>query len=299
MQLVEDEELEAPGGPHQLAVFAPREQKLQHHVVGEEDVGRVGPDGVAGVTPLLPGIAGEANQALALPVAPVDELAELLALAVGEGVHRVDDDGPDAAAGAAPEHLVHDRHDVGEALAGAGAGGQHVGAALLRLQDRVALVQVEEELPAAVVVVALALGLVDPEDPRTLRVEGALADQVVDRAAGPERRVELEERLRPEALALENAVDESPDPRVADLDEAPDVVPVVGDEISSQVEDVHPDPFTPCSSRARSLLRPSPEGRDRRRRGLGGKAYRPLGAGAWKECHSDNCRIKLHEIAKY
>ena len=238
MQLVEDEELEAPGGSHQLAVLTSREQKLQHHVVGEKDVGRVGPDGLAGVAPLLPGIAVEANPALAFRVAPVDELPELLVLAVGEGVHRVDDDGPDAAAGAAPEHVVHDRHDVGEALAGAGTGRQYVGTALLRLADRVALVLVEEELPAAVV----GPGLVDPEDPRALRVEGALVDEIIDRAAGPERRVELEERFRPEALGVENVVDESLDPRVTDLDEAPDVFPVVGDEISSEVEDVHPDP---------------------------------------------------------
>ena len=79
MQLVEDEELEALGGSHQLAVLASREQKLQHHVVGEKNVRGVGPDGVASFAPLLPGIAGEANQALAFRVTPVDELPELLA----------------------------------------------------------------------------------------------------------------------------------------------------------------------------------------------------------------------------
>ena len=250
MQLVEDEELEALGGSHQLAVVASREQKLQHHVVGEKDVGRVGPDGVASLAPLLPGIAGEANQALAFRVAPVDELPELLVLAVGEGVHRVDDNGLDAASGSGAEHVVHDRYDVGEALSGAGAGRQYVGAALLRLADRLALVLVEEELPAAVV----GLGLVDPEDSRALRVENALLDQIVDRASGPERRVELKERFRPEALGVENAVDESLDPRVTNLDEAPDVAPIVGDEVSSEVEDVHPDPFTPYSSDARRPL---------------------------------------------
>ena len=238
VQLVEDEELEALGGSHQLAVLASREQKLQHHVVGEKNVRGVGPDGVPGFASLLPGIAFETNQGLAIRVTPVDELPELLALAVGEGVHRVDHHGLDAAAGSVAEHVVHDRYDVGEALSGAGAGRQYVGAALLRLADRVALVLVEEELPAAVV----GLGLVDPEDSRALRVEKALLDQVIDRASGPERRVELEERFRPEALGVENAVDESFDPRVTNLDEAPDVVPIVGDEVSSEVKDVHPGP---------------------------------------------------------
>ena len=243
MQLVEDEELEALGGSHQLAVLASREQKLQHYVVGEKDVRRVGPDGVASVAILLPGEALEANQALAFRVAPVDELPEPLILAVGEGVHRVEDNGLDAAAGAVAEHVVHDRHDLGEALsgAGAGAGRQYVRAAFLRLADCVGLVLVQEELPAAVV----GLGLADPEDPRALRVENALVDQVIDCAAGPERRVELKERFRPEALGVENSVDEFLEPRATDLDEASDVVPLVGDEVSSEVEDVHPDPSRP------------------------------------------------------
>ena len=256
MQLIEDEELEAPGGSHQFAVLASCEQKLQHHVVGEKDVGRVGPDGVPSVAILLSGEALETDPRLAFRVAPVDELPELLILAVGEGVHRVDHNGLDAAAGSVAEHVVHNRHDVGEALSGAGARRQYVRAALLRLADRVALVLMEEELPAAVV----GLGLVDPKDPRAFRVESALVDQIIDRAPGLERRVELEERFRPEAFAVEDAVDESLDLQVTDLDEAPDVVPVVGDEVSPEVEDVHPDPVTPPSTDAKRPLAQHPKG---------------------------------------
>ena len=235
VQLVEHEEPEALGRSHQFAVLAAREQQLQHHVVREQDVGRIAPDRLAGLSSFLPGIAGESNEGLAFRVSPVDELPELLALAVGQRVHRVDDDGLDAAAGPAPEHVVHDRHDVGEALPGAGAGGQHIGPALPCLQDRLALVLVQEELLAVVV----GVGLADPEDAGTFPMEYSQLDQVIDGAAGPERRVELEERLRPESLRPEDAVDELADPRIADLDEAARIALVVGDETVPEVEDIH------------------------------------------------------------
>ena len=255
VQLVEHEEPEPPGGSHQLAVLAAREQQLQHHVVREQDVGRIPPDRLSGLSSFLPGIAGKPNGAPAFRVAPVDELPELLALAVGERVHRVDDDGPDAAAGPAPEHVVHDGHDVGEALPGAGAGGQHVGSALPCLQDCLALMLVQEKLLAAVV----GVGLADPEDAGTFLVEYPELDQVVDGAAGRERRVELEERLRPESLRLEHVVDEPVDPRIADLDEAPRIAPVVADQAAPEVEDVHVEP--PCHTRV------PPGSRRLRRRG--------------------------------
>ena len=197
VQLVEHEKPEPLGGSHQLAVLASGEQQLQHHVVREQDVRRIASDRLARRSSFLPGVPSKANEGLALRVAPVDELAELLVLAVGQRVHRVDDDGLNAAAGTAPEHVIHDRHDVGEALAGAGAGRQYVGLALLRLENRLALVLMQEELLAAVV----GVGLVDPEDLRAFPVEYSQLDQFIDRAAGPERRVELEERLRPEAPA--------------------------------------------------------------------------------------------------
>ena len=206
VQLVEDEELEALGGPHQLTVLAAREQQLQHHVVRQEDVRRIVANRLADGAPFLPRIACEAHRRPAFRVALVEKLPELLGLAVGEGVHGVDDDGPDALAGPVPKHVVHDRHDVGEALAGAGAGGQHAGASLGHLEDRLALVAVEVERLSAVV----RVGLADPEDARAFLVEHPFRDQIVDRAAGAERRVQLEERFRPEPLRIEDAVDELP-----------------------------------------------------------------------------------------
>ena len=204
---------------------------------------RIASDRLARRSSFLPGVPSKANEGLALRVALVDELAELLVLAVGQRVHRVDDDGLNAAAGTAPEHVIHDRHDVGEALAGAGAGRQYVGLALLRLENRLALVLMQEELLAAVV----GVGLVDPEDLRAFPVEYSQLDQFIDRAAGPECRVELEERLRPEAPCPEDAVDERLDSRIANLDEAARVAPVVGDQAVPEVKDVHVEPSRPPS----------------------------------------------------
>ena len=117
----------------------------------------------------------------------------------------------------ASEHVVHDRNYVGEALPRTGAGRQYVRPPPLGgLQNRVALVPVQEKLLAAVV----RIGLADPEDPRAFLVKDPLGNQVIDRATGLERRIQLQQRLRPEPLASKVAVNKLPDATVADLDEA-------------------------------------------------------------------------------
>ena len=244
MQLVEDEEPETLCGPHQRAVLAAREQQLQHHVVRQKDIRRIAANRLAFVAPFLPRVARETHRRPAFRITPAEKLPELFVLAVGEGVHGVDDDGPDAPAGPGTKHVVHDRHDVGEALAGAGSGGQDAGPALGRHADRVALVSVQEEPPAA----GVRVGLADPENARAFLVQHPFRDQIVDRATRAERRVQLEQRLRPEPLGVEDAVDEPADARVTDLDEAAGVVPVVGDQAAPQIKDVHGKPS--CHNRS-------------------------------------------------
>lgn len=75
------------------------------------------------------------------------------------------------------QDVIHDRHDVGQALAQAGAAGENVRAAFLGLQDGVTLVGVQEQrLPRVV-----RVGFVDLEEARTLRMQRAVARQSVDR----------------------------------------------------------------------------------------------------------------------
>jgi hypothetical protein len=119
VQLVQHEEVQAGGHPDEaLAVLGPGEHQLQHHVVGEQDVRRVVPDRPAARVVLLAGVAGEGDRLPTRPVAVAQELLQLLDLAVGQRVHRVDDDRPDPPAGlpgrAVPQHPVDDGHDVGE-----------------------------------------------------------------------------------------------------------------------------------------------------------------------------------------
>lgn len=99
----------------------------------------------------------------------------------------------------------------------------------------VALVPVQEKLLAAVVRIRLA----DPEDPRAFLVKDSLRHQIIGRAAGLERRVQLQQRLRPEPLPREVAVYKLPDARVADLDEAAGIVPIVRDQTVPEIENIH------------------------------------------------------------
>ena len=147
---------------------------------------------------LLPGVAGERDLAVVL----AEELLQLAALAVGQRVHRVDDDRPHALARSLPQHAVDDRHDVGQRLARAGAGGQHVGLAAVRDLEGVDLMAVEGELPADRVLLGA-----DPEDLARRRVQHTAVDQLGHGAAGLERRVEREPRLGPQQPVLDLRLD--------------------------------------------------------------------------------------------
>src|SRR5690606_15081984 len=113
-----------------VALPGPGEQVLQHHVVGEQDVRLAGEDPVPLLLALLAGVTVEGDRALVLGQPPLQEAAQLVELAVGERVHRVDDDRLDPARGGVPEDRVDDRQDVAEALAGSGPRTQHVAAAV-------------------------------------------------------------------------------------------------------------------------------------------------------------------------
>ena len=76
-------------------------------------------------------------------IAVLQELAQLLQLAIRERVHRVHDDRPDTLAATLPQHAVHDWHDVGERLARPGARGQHVRSAGTGGADSLGLVAVQ------------------------------------------------------------------------------------------------------------------------------------------------------------
>ena len=170
-----------------------------------------------------------------------EELAQLLLLAVGQRVHRVDDDRRDPAPASArlpgAEDVIDDRHDVREALARAGAGRQDVVLAGARGADGVGLVAVQPQRLAG----AAGLGLLaDAEDPAALGVQEPLTDEVVDLTARLERGIQLERRIGPQQALVEIMLDVLPDPLVLDREERLGVVPVVLDQLVPQREYIHP-----------------------------------------------------------
>ena len=168
VQLVEHEEAESAGRVDEVALGRPRQQQLEHHVVRQQHVGRVGDDRRALLLGLLAGVAAEGHRALAGGIAVDEELLELLRLRVRQRVHRIDDDRLDAAAaGALAQDRVDDRHDVREALARSGAGREDVRRARPAGLDRIGLMTVQPQGGPGVVGPFLAFA----EDAAALVVE--------------------------------------------------------------------------------------------------------------------------------
>jgi len=130
---------------------------------------------------LLPGITIEGHWR-ALGIANLEELLQLPQLAVGQGVHRVDDDRldprPVCSGRLGRRDPVNDRDDVRKALPGPRPGRQHIAAPGARRLDGLTLMLVQPEHRAVGVVV------LEPENPLALRLEQPFSDQVGDRTAG-------------------------------------------------------------------------------------------------------------------
>jgi hypothetical protein len=72
-----------------------------------------------------------------------------------------------------------------------------------------------------------------------LVVQDAAFYEVRHACPGFERGVQLDEGLRPEGAFLELSVDRLANPLVPDVDEAPDVLGIVADELVAKIEDIH------------------------------------------------------------
>ena len=70
-----------------------------------------------------------------------------------------------------------------------------------------------------------------PKDPPALVVQDPVVDQLIDEAAGLERRVELERRVRPQQALVKLGLHMLGDPRIADREEALGVATVVANKM--------------------------------------------------------------------
>ena len=249
VQLIEHQELEILRRFHERPILAAGQQQLEHHVIRQQDVRRVAANRLALVAFLLPGVARETHGRLTVRVAHFEELSQFLVLAVRQRIHGIDDNGLDAVARPAPQYVVHRRHDVSHALAGAGAARQDVRFPFLRLSDRLHLVRVEHQRLAD----RIRRGLLDAEDPRALRMQRPVLDELIDCPAREEGRVQLEERLGPQSPRSQRALDLAIDPRISNLDEASGVTRIVVDQSRSQIEYVHFAPSPPPAATRRAF----------------------------------------------
>ena len=74
VQFVKNEETQVLCLPHERALLRARKYELEHHVVGEQDVRRVGRDPCPLLFLLLAGVAREGDRLAALAVALGEEL---------------------------------------------------------------------------------------------------------------------------------------------------------------------------------------------------------------------------------
>ena len=232
MELVEDQEVQRGSVPlEELALLGTREHQLQHHVVRQQDVGGILQDLLPGLALLLARVSAIGHRRSRKP--HLEELVELLDLAVRQGVHGVDHDGLDAFAAALTEHSVHDGHDVGERLARPCSRREDIGGTLLGGLDRLTLVTVEREGDRGR---ARALRA---EDVGASGVEKAIPHEFIDAAPGLKRRVEAEPRIGPlcslDALLLDLVAQTG----VADVHKPLGERLVVVDELSMNPERVH------------------------------------------------------------
>ena len=124
----------------------------------------------------------------------MEEFFKLPILAVGQGIHGVDDDSLYPLARALVENTVHDGDHVGKAFPGTGPGCQDVIPPLLRFADGLFLVGMEAKSRPA----SRSCGFIPPEDFGTNRVQEAFRRQFLDRFPRLERGIQLNQRLRPE-----------------------------------------------------------------------------------------------------
>jgi hypothetical protein len=113
--------------------------------------------------------------------------------------------------------MIDDGNDVRQALAGSGASCEDVVPAGSRPANRISLVLIESKC------FAFAFVLTCPKNPRAFGMQDCLGNQIIDRARVLKRRVELDQRVRPEAALIKTGGDKRIDALVSNSDEASDI----------------------------------------------------------------------------
>ena len=218
-----------------LIVFAESSQQvLQHLEVRQQDIRRIGGDVRALSLVFLARISLNGDR---IAAEVIRELLDLLQLAVRKGVHRINDNRPGAlcliARSARTEHGIYDRDKVGQRLARARTRSHYVTLLGLSLLNRKDLVLEQTKRDGL-----LAL-LLDREELSRLWVQQAAGSGELFDILVPEVvRVELEDRLRPEAAFIALLLDEFLDVGSGDISEAGRETAVIRDQPIAKFKDV-------------------------------------------------------------
>ena len=240
MKLIEHEELQPLHVLDNLPIelILPRHEQLKHHEVREDDIRRIGRHLLALAVLFLTGVARECRLQTGIKTAMLDEFFKLLALGIGEGVHRIDDDRSCPARLASPPRCkdpVDDGHKEAERFARTGTCRDDVVTALQRLHQRLLLMQVQADWGAR---------RAKREDGLEIAVDHALPCKFGDRTPALELRVEPDQRLGPELTPLINSIDLAPEIFSADRGKRTRELLVSGDQISIEFENVHDNPLS-------------------------------------------------------
>ena len=233
MQLIQHQELETTGGPHELFLPRPGHHQFQHHIVGEDDIRWVGDDLQLFFVTLLARVAPEGDRRLV--ETPAQELFQLVDLAVCQGVHGIDHDRLDPLAASPPQDVFDDRNDVGQALARPCPGGQDIAVAGLGRLNRIRLVLVQaHSLPDRI------FGrFLDAEYLLAERMQNPLGYQVIDPFPGLKVGIELDKRVRPKDAITQLLLHVIANTLILNFDKTLDVGGIVLDEMVAKRKDIH------------------------------------------------------------
>lgn len=189
----------------------------------------------AGFLILLASVGLESDWAFAIGKTELQRFFQLTKLAVGQRIHGINDDRLNAAPRARPQDVVHDGHDVGEALARAGPSRLDVVPALFCLPYGIFLMLVK----AMVLSAADRGGFIAPEDLAAASIENTGPYKLVNGLARLEGWVQLNHRIGPQGAGRKTAFNELIQPGLSDRDETRNVIAVVLDDLIAEAEYVH------------------------------------------------------------
>lgn len=241
MQLIQHQELKSLAVFHHTPIHfvEAREDVLEHHEVSEQDIGRVIRDGAAFRLAFLAGVALDGEGTKLWRIA-MQKLVEFFQLAVGQSIHRIDDNGPGtcfAIGLLGLEYAVDDRDEKGQGLPRPRSGRDHIALAFLAFGQGFHLVLVKMQG------FWRTFRLPDLEDLCAGSMQDPLCRQVLHGALALVIRVDLHQRLRPIATLRILMFDLGLDIRRSDTNETAGKAAVSFDELVAELENViHGEP---------------------------------------------------------